>query len=191
MLIVCWTTWLMILPSAGPPGPRCSMRRIGCGRPSYTGCSATMTSRMDRRVTMDPSPWKLLTRVVLLNLPWDPLLSLLPLLVPCPIECSVDLPSCAWWSVPQSATGPRLPNPAERKNPNSSVSGVGAPGTPVRISSVLVDSRRNAPTAAPLVGTSPTSWTSRANPHRRGRGTQRRFEPSRIPGGWITPGCVR
>jgi len=44
-----------------------------------------MTSLTVRRGTTDLSPWKLLTRVVLLNLPGGSLLSVLPLLVPCPI----------------------------------------------------------------------------------------------------------
>jgi hypothetical protein len=70
--------------------------------------------------------------------------------------------SCAWWSVPQSATGLRRPNPAERKNPNSSVAGVAAPGDLASISSEAADSRRNAPTAVVLAGISPTPGTSRA-----------------------------
>ena len=44
-----------------------------------------------RRGTTAPSPWDPLARAVnLLSLPRGPLLSLLPPLVPCPIECSVD-----------------------------------------------------------------------------------------------------
>jgi len=46
------------------------------------------------------------------------------------------------------------------------VPGVVAPGTPARISSEAADSRRDAPTALALGGTSPTSGTSRA-PRRR------------------------
>ena len=63
--------------------------------------------------------------------------------------------SCAWsGSAPQSATGPRLPNPTERKNLNSSVLGAVIPGNLASISSEPVDSRRDAPTALVLGGTS-------------------------------------
>jgi hypothetical protein len=53
-----------------------------------------MTILTGRRETTDLSPWKLLTRVVLLNLPGGSLPSLVPSLVSCLIECSGDRNDC-------------------------------------------------------------------------------------------------
>ena len=92
--------------------------------------------------------------------------------------------SRAWsGSVPQSAIGPRLPippYPSNAKNLNSSVPGAVIPGNLASISSVAAVSLRDALAALALVGISPTFGTSRANPRRRGRGTQRRFKPSQM-----------